>query len=99
MDKKELEKTLLDLSERVKLLEQIIELRDRLDKLEKQQFTTPIAPFIPYTVSDCLTRGHDFPTQWFGTTPPSCRRCGAPASWSTPFIVTSSTCAKIPDQG
>lgn len=98
MDMKKVEKEIEVLKRQVKLLEELRALKLRVKELqapEPAQITSPFqAPnSIPsqWPLSPCVL-GHDFPTHWFGTTPPTCRRCGAPSQPITaPYIVTCNT--------
>ena len=54
------------------LYEKIIELQNEIIQLHKQLNTS-----IPSIIDNgCLIGIHDFPSPWFGTVPPSCRKCG-----------------------
>ncbi len=67
------------------LMEMVIRLQDRISKLEdrirmlENNGQTVSIPSIWTTdgTDTCIGGGpHDYPTPWFGTIPPNCRKCG-----------------------
>ena len=65
----------------------IIELQDQIIKLKSQPVINPLIPNPNITVIDCLAGGIcDFPQPWFGTQPPTCRKCDK--STMSPYTVT-----------
>lgn len=73
------------LRRQIKELEKLVELKDRrIAELEKLTIpvSTPISvPFVQPTQIQpfIVTCQHEYPSPWFGITPPSCKKCGQPA--------------------
>ena len=78
---KRLIKTIIELPETLERLEAKID-----EKQDKQQFQ-----YVP-TTSDTITIkwcDHEYPNPWFGTVPPSCKKCGQTAIQLFPTYTTS----------
>lgn len=62
------------------MLLKIIELQDEIIKLKNNAyFPSQIQQiFVPEKFNNhpCLNGVHDYPSPWFGITPPVCRKCG-----------------------
>jgi len=87
------------------LLRMIVDLQERVAKLEKDNgynkqypWSTPSVPiFQPYiqTIADPCIDGnyHDYPNPWNGITSPPCKKCGKQAaSWTITCDTSSKFC-------
>lgn len=72
MKKKDLEKRILELEKLVKQKDMLIE------QLQFQLQLNNQSPVVPFFNDDLCWDGkpHDYPSPWFATTPPHCKKCG-----------------------
>lgn len=90
------------------LLKMILDLQERIRVLESRpyvSFPPPIKPdetiiipsIWPLTTQHygCVDgQPHDYPTPWHGVVPPSCRKCGKPGET---YTITCLSDSKLPD--